>query len=240
MGGYRSEDEALTGLARQLTDAYGEARLREDQDFACDAVAEFLSEYRVSAPDEALLAILDLPLTAETYPLVDEAQAALAARGPEVVGLLLEALLGVVYDPDGPAPERAAEALDMMDRRAAVRGLVDVLCGRARDDVKGAAVGGLAALGAFAEPALTAALDDPRAREWAVAALAQIRYQHDHPEAGPAAADEDSDEARAQSRSLHDSLTTREPAGAEDADADDDVAAGRPGEEPPAAGPSRS
>ena len=123
MGSYRNDDEALIGLARQLTDAYGEARRREDQDYACESVAEFLSEFRDAAPSEALLAILDLPLTAETYPLVDEAQVALAARGPGVVELLLEAVLGDVYDPDGPAPERAAETLDLMDPGEASLGL---------------------------------------------------------------------------------------------------------------------
>jgi hypothetical protein len=183
MGGYRSEDEALLALARQLTDAYGEARRREDQDFACDAVADFLHEYRDDAPSEALLAVLDLPLTAETYPLVDEAQTLLAGRGPAVVELLLEAVLGEVYDPDGPAPERAAETLDMMDRRDAVQGLVEVLCGRAADDVKGAAVDGLVALGPFAEPRLAAVLDEERGGEWARAAVEQIRYERDHPEA---------------------------------------------------------
>lgn len=183
MSGYRNEDEALIGLARQLTDAYGEARRREDQDFACDAVAEFLSEYRDSAPSEALLAILDLPLTTETYPLVDEAQTALAGRGPAVVELLLEALLGEVYDPDGPAPERAAETLGLMDRRDSVLGLTEVLCGRAGDDVKGAAVDGLVVLGPFAEPALARALEDPDGGEWAQAALEQIRFEVAHPDA---------------------------------------------------------
>ena len=180
MGSYRSEDEALIGLARQLTDAYGEARSREDQDYACDSVAAFLSEFRESAPSEALLAILDLPLTAETYPLVDEAQTTLAGRGPAVVRLLLEAVLGEVYDPDGPAPEHAAEALDMMDRRASVQGLIQVLCSRADDQLKGAAADSLVALGAFAEPGLAMALDDPDGSDWAQAALEQIRYEHQH------------------------------------------------------------
>jgi hypothetical protein len=181
MGSYKSDDEALIGLARQLADAYGEARTRDDQDFACDSIAEFLAEYRMEAPGEALLAILDLPLTSETFPLVDEAQTTLADRGPEVVRLLLEAVLGEVYDPDGPAPERAAETLDMMDRRASVQGLVEVLCGRAEDDVKNAAVDGLVALGPFAEPALAAALSDPRGGEWVEAALRQIRFERSHP-----------------------------------------------------------
>jgi hypothetical protein len=182
MGSYRSEDEALIGLARQLTDAYREARRREDQDFACDSIAEYLHEYRDDAPSEALLAMLALPLTAETYPLVDEAQTLLAGRGPAVVELLLGAVLGDVYDPKGPAPEHAAEALDLMDRRDAVQGLVEVICGRAGDDVKGAAVDGLVALGSFAEPALAAALSDPRGGEWSRAAIDQIRFDQAHPE----------------------------------------------------------
>lgn len=181
MGSYRSEDEALTGLARQLTDAYGEARSREDQDFACQAIAEFLADWRETAPGEALLAFLDLPLTAETYPLVDEAQTTLADRGAEVVQLLLEAVTGDVYDADGPSPERAAETLDMMDRRAGVEGLVRVLCSRAHGDVKGAALDRLAALGPFAEPALVVALDDLEGGEWALAALEQIRIERAHP-----------------------------------------------------------
>ncbi len=175
MGSYRSDGEALIGLARQLTDAYGEARTREDQDYACDSIAEYLAEFRDAAPSEALLAILDLPLTGETYPLVDEAQVALAARGPDAVELLLEAVLGDVYDPDGPAPERAAETLEMMDPSLASRALCEVLCGRGDGQVKSAALDALVALGGVAEPDLTVALDDPVGGEWALAALEQLR-----------------------------------------------------------------
>lgn len=181
MGNYRNEDDALIGLARQLTDAYGEARRREDQDYACDSIAEFLSEYRDSAPDEALLAILDLPLTVETYPLVDETQTTLAGRGAGVVRVLLEAALGDVYDPDGEAPERAAETLGMMDLRERLVGLTAVLCGRADDDVKGAAVDALVAMGGFAEPPLAGVLDDTAGSHWAKAALEQIRYERANP-----------------------------------------------------------
>jgi hypothetical protein len=181
MGTYRSEDEALVGLARQLTDAYGEARRRADQDFASDSIAEFLHEYRDDAPDEALLAILDLQLTAETYPLVDEAQTVLATRGPAVVERLLQAVLGDVYDAGGPARERAAETLDMMERGDVAQGLVRVLCGRVHDDVKSAAVDALVTLGAFAEPALAGVLDDQRGGEWAQAAVQQIRSRQGSP-----------------------------------------------------------
>lgn len=182
MGSYSNDDEALVALARQLTDAYGEARKRKDQDYACESVAEFLSEFRDAAPSEALLAILDLPLTAETYPLVDEAQVALAARGPGVVELLLEAVLGDVYDPDGSAPERAAETIDLMDPGEASLGLCQVLCGRGDDQLKGAAVDALVALGGLAEPDLVVTMGDRVGGEWARAALEQLRFQREHPE----------------------------------------------------------
>jgi hypothetical protein len=182
MGQYRDEDEGLIGLARQLTDAYGEARTRDDQDYACDEIAAFLAERRLDAPSEALLAILDLPLTAETFPLVDEAQSTLAHRGPSVVERLLSAALGDVYDQDGSAPERAAETLDRMDRREAAQGLTEVLCGGGDDELKGAAVDALVALGAFAEPSLASIIDDPSGGEWAQAALEEIRYGRAHPD----------------------------------------------------------
>ena len=185
MGNYSSDEEALIALARQLTDAYAEARTSDDQDYACDEIAAFLAMQRLDAPSEALLAILDLPLTTATYPLVDAAQSTLAGRGPAVVELLLEAVLGEVYDPDGPAPERAAETLDLMDRREAAQGLTEVLCGRGDDQIKGIAVDGLVALGAFAEPSLAATLDDPLGGDWAQAALEQIRFVREHPGAAP-------------------------------------------------------
>lgn len=180
MGSYRSDDEALIGLARQLADAYGEARTREDQDYACESIAQYLVEFRDAAPGEALLAILDLPLTAETYPLVDEAQVALAGRGPAAVRLLLEAELGEVYDPDGPAPERAAETIDSMDPGEVSLGLCEVLRGNADGQLKGAALDALVALGGVAEPDLVATLDDPVGGEWAAAALEQLRYVREH------------------------------------------------------------
>lgn len=218
MGNYGSEEEALIGIARQLTDAYGEARTREDQDYACDEIAAFLAMQRLEAPSEALLAILDLPLTRETYPLVDAAQSTLAGRGPAVVELLLEAVLGEVYDPDGPAPERAAETLDLMDRREAAQGLTEALCGRGDDELKGAAVDGLVALGAFAEPTLAAVLDDPMGGDWAQAALEQIRFVREHP---GAASGDDVGEVDTFGGFVDD---YGPPEDAPDDDADDDVA----------------
>lgn len=180
MGSYRSQDEALTGLARQLTDAYGEARTREDQDFACEAIAEYLSEFREIAPSEALLALLDLPLTVETYPLVDDAQVTLAARGPAVVGLLLAASMGEVYDPAGPAAERAAETIGLLRTDEASAGLCGVLCADTDGWLKPAAVEALIGLGAAAEADLLTVLDDPEGGDWAAIALERLRRQREH------------------------------------------------------------
>jgi len=236
MGSYRSDDEALIGLARQLTDAYGEARTREDQDYACESIDEFLSEFKRSAPSEALIAFLGLPLTAETYPLVDETQMALAARGPAVVELLLRAVLGDVYDPAGPASERAAETIDELPRGEASLGLTEVLCGRGDGQLKGAAVDGLVALGGLAEPDLVAALDDPRGGDWAQAALEQIRSGREHPGAGGDELDAGEDEEAGDEEAGDDEAVDDEDAEAaddEDAEAaDDDFAnAGDDGDE---------
>jgi len=228
MGSYRSDDEALIGLARQLTDAYGEARTREDQDYACESIDEFLSEFKRSAPSEALIAFLGLPLTAETYPLVDETQMALAARGPAVVELLLRAVLGDVYDPAGPASERAAETIDELPRGEASLGLTEVLCGRGDGQLKGAAVDGLVALGGLAEPDLVAALDDPRGGDWAQAALEQIRYGREHPGAGGDELDAGEDEEAGDEEAGDDEAVDDQDAEA----ADDDFAnAGDDGDE---------
>jgi hypothetical protein len=219
----------VTPPARQLTDAYGEARTREDQDYACDSIAEYLSEFRDAAPSEALLAILDLPLTGETYPLVDEAQVALASRGPGVVELLLEAVLGDVYDPDGPAQERAAETLEAMDPQLASLGLCEVLCGRGHERLKGAAADALVALGGMAEPDLTVTRDDPVGGEWARAALEQLSFEREHP--GADLDDEMGDEDVA--ASAHEPAAGAEPvtndrsAADEAPGAEDDEGAGR-------------
>ena len=184
MGGYRNEDEALIGLARQLTDAYGEARRREDQDFACDAIAEFLSEYRTSAPSEALLAILDLPLTSETYPAggrgADHARRSRAGRRRAAAGGAPRR--GVRPGrprprarrrdarPHGPARRRAGP------RRGAVRPRRRRRQGRGRGRPGGARAVRRAGAGQDA-------LEDPDGGEWALAALEQIRFEVAHPEA---------------------------------------------------------
>jgi hypothetical protein len=172
---YRSEEEALIGLARQLADACREAKTDEDTEYAADAVDDFLHDNDTHAPAEALIALLDLPMSKRTWPLVDSIEDTLIARGWEVVEPLLAAAVGRVYDHAGPVPKRARETLDGLADAKLIFGLIDVLRGRADDDLKQTAVGELVALGDVTEPALLEALDHPVARRWAQDALGDLR-----------------------------------------------------------------
>ena len=175
MSTYRNEEEALIGLARQLADACREAGTDEDMAYAADAVDDFLHDNDTHAPAEALIALLDLPMNKHTWPLVDSVEETLIGRGWEVVEPLLSATLGRVYDLAGPVPERARETLDGLPDGKHIFGLIDVLRGKADDDLKRAAVKELVALGETAEPALLEALDHPVARRWAQDALGDLR-----------------------------------------------------------------
>jgi hypothetical protein len=173
---YRSEDEAFVGMARQLADAFEEARSDSDREYAADAIADFLSDHDEYAPEGALLVFLALPMASWTWPLIDRAQTVLACRGADVVWALVHAAAGKAeYDPEGRAPARARETLRAMRDVQLVRGLVDVLGSATSDDVKTAAVVGLVEVGDVAVATLEAALSDPLARRWVEEALDGIR-----------------------------------------------------------------
>ena len=174
-GRYSSEEEALVGLARQLADAFEEAQTDEDREYAASAIDDFLSDHDHYAPTEALIALLDLPLTKQTWPLVDSVEATLIERGTEVVEELLDASRGHVYDLDGPVPERALETLHGLSDIRLIRGLLPILAGRADDELKQAAVDQLVAVGEPAVAALEEVLYDVAARRWAEDALGDIR-----------------------------------------------------------------
>jgi len=174
-GQYKDDGEALIGLARQLADAFEEAQTLEDQEYAAEAIDDFLSEHDHYAPDEALIALLDLPMTKLTWPLVDSVETTLAERGITAVWALLEAVDGRVYDHGGQTPARALETLGAMHEADFIRGLVNVMAGAADDDLKAAAVKVLVRTGGPAVPALVDALQDPAARRWAEDALGDIR-----------------------------------------------------------------
>jgi len=174
-GQYNDDGEALIGLARQLADAFEEAQTSEDQEYAAEAIDDFLSEHDHYAPDEALIALLDLPMSKLAWPLVDSVEATLAARGMPAVWPLLEAIEGRVYDRGGQTPARALETLGAMREADVIRGLVNVVSGAADDDLKAAAVKVLVRTGEPAVPALEDALQDPAARRWVEDALGDIR-----------------------------------------------------------------
>ena len=174
-GQYKDDGEALIGLARQLADAFEEAQTREDQEYAAEAIDDFLSENDHYAPDEALIALLDLPMAQLTWPLVDSVEATLAERGMSAIWPLLEAIDGRVYDHGGQTPARALETLGAMREADVIRGLVNLLAGAADDELKAAAVKVLVGAGKSAVPALEEALQDPAARRWAEDALGDIR-----------------------------------------------------------------
>jgi GAF domain-containing protein len=174
-GRYSSEEEALVGLARQLADAFEEAQTEEDREYAADAIDDFLSDHDHYAPTEALIALLDLPLTKQTWPLVDSVESTLIERGTEVVEELLDASRGHVYDLDGPVPQRALETLHGLSDIKLVRGLLRILSGSADDELKQAAVDQFVAVGEAAVAPLEQALYDEAARPWAEDALGDIR-----------------------------------------------------------------
>ena len=174
-GQYRDDGEALIGLARQLADAFEEAQTPEGQEYAAEAIDDFLSEHDHYAPDEALIALLDMPMTKLTWPLVDSVEATLAERGLSAVWPLLEAIDGRVYDHGGQTPARALETLGAMREADVIRGLIAVMAGAADDHLKAAAVKVLVRTGEPAVTALEVALQDPAARRWAEDALGDIR-----------------------------------------------------------------
>lgn len=174
-GGYKDDGEALIGLARQLADAFEEAQTPEDQEYAAAAIDDFLSECDDFAPDLALIALLDLPMTKLTWPLVDSVETTLVERGLPAIWPLLEAFDGRVYDRGGQTPARALETLVAMPPAVVVGGLVDVLGGAADDALKAAAVKVLVATGDSAVPALEDALQDAAARPWCEDALGDLR-----------------------------------------------------------------
>jgi len=174
-GQYRDDGEALIGLARQLADAFEEAQTPEGQEYAAEAIDDFLSDHDHYAPDEALIALLDMPMTKLTWPLVDSVEATLAERGLSAVWPLLEAIDGRVYDHGGQTPARALETLGAMREADVIRGLIDVMAGAADDHLKAAAVKVLVRTGEPAVTALEDALQDPAARRWAEDALGDIR-----------------------------------------------------------------
>jgi hypothetical protein len=174
---YRDQEEALIGLARQLADAYEEAQTADDREYAAGEIVRFISESGEDAPDDALIALLDLPRSDMTTSIIDTVEALLTARGPGAIEALLVASRGHVYDIAGPSPQRALETLSAMvttETGDAVQGLIEVLSGSGDQGLKDAAVAGLVAIGPPAIDQLRRARNDRVAAEWVEDALGEL------------------------------------------------------------------
>lgn len=164
------EGVSLEALAAELVGICRDAPTPEDEEYAVEAVDDLLDELG-EGDDEALFALLDLPDTELTAPLVDEVVSMLADTGARVVGRLLDyALSG-----EEPAAPRALDALDRMDDGLRVDGLFAVLAGGGPDDLRRTAADELVALGQAAAPYLQEAFADPWTRDLVRAAVEAAR-----------------------------------------------------------------
>jgi len=151
----------LRALAAELVGIYRDAPTLEDEEYAAEAIDDLLDTLDDDSDDEALVALLDLPETELTAPLVDDVISMLADTGPRVVERLLDvALTGLE-----PAASRALDALDRMDGHDKADGLYDVLAGRGPEDLRRTAADELVALGHAGASRLQDAFDDPWASE---------------------------------------------------------------------------
>ena len=174
---HRDQDEALVGLARQLADAYEEAQTADDREYAAGEIVGFIDEHGEDAPDDALIALLDLPRGDATDSITDTVEALLTARGPGAVEALLVASRGHVYDIAGPSSRRALETLSAMavsEADEVVQGLIEVLSDSGDQGLKDAAVAGLVAIGPPAIDQLRRARTDPVSAPWVGDALGEL------------------------------------------------------------------
>jgi hypothetical protein len=157
----------MSALAAELVGIYRDAPTLEDEEYAAAAIDDLLDALDDDSDDEVLVALLELPETELTAPLVDDVISMLADTGPRVVGRLLDvAVTGIE-----PAAWRALDALDRMDGDAKADGLYDVLAGRGPDDLRRTAADELVALGHAGASRLQDAFADPWTRELVQAAV---------------------------------------------------------------------
>jgi hypothetical protein len=157
----RSEPDEVMA-ARQLADACAEAHTDADRQYAIAEAAAFLRTLGGQADSRALIALLRLPVDADSEGLLADVKRRLAERAPAVVGSLLR----VVVEGDHPACDNAAEALDKALVVDLAQGLIEVIEDDTHDGLRRAAAAGLISLGPEASDQLAAALDDPEDRYW--------------------------------------------------------------------------
>jgi hypothetical protein len=173
---------SMSILAAELVGIYRDARTTEDEEFAADAIDDLLDEIDDDTDDEVLVALLDLPETELTAPLVEDAVCMLADAGADMVERLL--LLGL--ENGDPISDRARDALDRMDDDQLADGLFEILAGDGTDQLRRLAAAALVALGHAGAARLQEAFDDPWTRDLAEAAVAE-RGTRPCDDGGPAA-----------------------------------------------------
>jgi len=160
----------LRALAAELVGIYRDAPTLEDEEYAAEAIDDLLDALDDDSDDEALVALLDLPETELTAPLLDDVISMLADTGPRVVARLLDvALTGLE-----PTASRALDAVDRMDDGDKADGFYDVLAGRGPDDLRRTAADELVALGHAGVAHLQDAFADPWTCELVRAAVAAV------------------------------------------------------------------
>jgi len=150
------EGVPLSALAAELVGIYRHAPTREDEEYAAEAIDDLLDEIG-DDDDEVLFALLDLPETELTDPLVDDVVSMLADTGSRVV----ERLLDLAVTAHEPGASRALDALDRMDDDVKSDGLHEVLAGRGPEDLRRTAADELVRLGHAGASHLQEAFADP-------------------------------------------------------------------------------
>lgn len=148
--------------ARQLVDAYREARTEDDRAYAVDEAESFLFALGDDVGADVLVVFFGMPSREDTGPVFDLVEGCLAAHMPGAMGVVLR----VIAHDEPAAGDSALVFLASLPVGVVVRGLIAVLAGRDDDRVKGIAAEILTGLGTEAAVELFDALDDREVRRW--------------------------------------------------------------------------
>ena len=242
--------DPVVAVARQLVDAFTDALGvgdAEGREYAEEQLDEFIDELDDTSPDEAFVALLDLPLDGSTLPLLNAVSRKLARRGPGVVEPLLDAALrqappeigvrdivsiagavGALLEaatrrPDLPVrTENAISVMHAMAQGDLILGLIEVLEGPADERLKHAAGEMLVQIGEPAVERLEMSLSDRDAQPWVADILVDIREEREYGDDDPTmAADGDLEPDEAADEDLE-----LDGVADDDLEPDDDPAAG--------------
>ncbi|MGO8684937.1 MAG: hypothetical protein ACLQUT_10240 [Thermoleophilia bacterium] len=188
-----AEAEGVLRTAKQLVYAYQEAPTGDDEEYAADEIDRFLDDFGDVADSDVLLALLGLPVTDLTRPILGYVRGKLIERAPGVV----ESLLRMRASRSAPASDNAAAVLAAVSVPLVAQGLVEVLAGWRDDRLKEVAAAALVALGRPAAAPILDALGDFAARPWIVQASGCVAEASDAEVLASIVGDHDGDNAAA-------------------------------------------